>query len=131
MIRPDFHCSFFYRDELRRNSWVADIFVPSNYPNDLLYSSAEIIRPRKLSLGINFFYKYINYLINLFFIFLLVPRYQFVWYYGISHNATFLEKKLVKLSKFGQGFLFDFSWAQLFNTKILFSPSGCREQALK
>lgn len=131
MIRPDFHCSFFYRDELRRNSWVADIFVPSNYPNDLLYSSAEIIRPRKLSLGMNFFDKYINYLINLFFIFLLVPRYQFVWYYGISHNATFLEKKLGKLSKFGQGFLFDFSWAKLFNTKILFSPSGCKEQALK
>ena len=131
MIRPDFHCSFFYRDELRRNSWVADIFVPSNYPKDLLYSSEDIIRPWKLSLGIYFFDKYINYLINLFFIFLLVPRYQFVWYYGISHNATFLEKKLEKLPFFGKGFLLDFTWAKLFNTKIIFSPSGCKDQALK
>ena len=117
MIRPDFHCSFFYRDELRRNSWVADIFVPSNYPKDLLYSSEDIIRPWKLSLGIYFFDKYINFLINLFFIFLLVPRYQFVWYYGISHNATFLEKKLEKITIFWERFSFRFYLGKTFQYK--------------
>ena len=41
-VRPDYHCSFLYRDELRKSGWKADVYVPPNYPEKLLYSEKNI-----------------------------------------------------------------------------------------
>ena len=41
-VRPDYHCSFFYRDEFLKKGWKADIIVNHDYPDDLLYSNKNI-----------------------------------------------------------------------------------------
>jgi hypothetical protein len=43
-VRPDYHCSFFYRDEFRKLGWKADIIVGNNHPQDLLYSNKKILK---------------------------------------------------------------------------------------
>ena len=47
-VRPDYHCSFFYRDALRKSGWKADIFVPPGYPVSLLYSDSDILSPPQI-----------------------------------------------------------------------------------
>ena len=42
-VNPDYHCSFIYRDELRRLGWRANVYVPEGYPEALLYSNNDIL----------------------------------------------------------------------------------------
>jgi len=41
-VNPDYHCSFVYRDELRKLGWKANVYVPESYPKKLLYSKGDI-----------------------------------------------------------------------------------------
>ena len=69
-VRPDYHCSFFYRDEFRKLGWRADILVNYNYPQDLLYSNKKILRIKieKSNFKIlNYFINRINQILQIFF----------------------------------------------------------------
>ena len=40
---PDYHCSFLYRDELRKRNWKVDIYNQLDFPANLLYDDKDII----------------------------------------------------------------------------------------
>lgn len=126
-ICPDYHCSFLYRDELRRLGWKADIYVSSEYPEKLLYSEQDILRAPKLNSNHSVSI-YINFLLRSLYILLLLPRYKYHFYYGAINQIDFLENKLGLNEIFGDGFSL-FLWLQkLFRRKVIHVGSGCLEE---
>ena len=76
-INPDFHCSFFLRDEFRRIGWRADVLEQDPYPKELLFSDDYITdgsRLRNSRLG-----RITNRII---FFLKLIQRYKYFLVYG-------------------------------------------------
>jgi glycosyltransferase involved in cell wall biosynthesis len=126
-VRPDYHCTFFYRSELRKIGWRADIYVPWGYPNQLLYSQEDLKRPFKwgpfkYSPGnfANLFLASAWYLLNGW-------RYEFHVYYGKP------PEWLNIYSRFSPNGTQDLSLrvAKIWGCKLVFLPSGCYEELSK
>ncbi|MGD8813728.1 MAG: hypothetical protein PVI78_04550 [Anaerolineales bacterium] len=121
-VRPDYHNSFFLRDELRKLGWKADIFVESTYPEMLLYSNEDIVQFAKAR------YPFVQKLIKFVGFFLLLLRYRYFFAYGVP--GTFQGLNIFRrLNPFLQIFLgksFDLTLAILrgFGKKIVFVPTG-------
>ena len=130
-IIPDYHCSFFYRDEFRKLGWKADIYVPWSYPSKLLYSDQDIIRPLKIANEKIKLNRFLNHLLVLFSWLSKFWKYKFHLYYGRPPIITFFDKKL-KLNKiFGEDFLIELWLAKLFRIKLIFLPTGCHDEESK
>jgi hypothetical protein len=126
-IRPDYHCTFFYRDEFRKLGWVADILVPSDYPEQLLYSQESVIRPPALLGNVLISSKFVNYLVKLFWWFAVFWRYEFHLYHGRPPLFSYFEKKLGLNRLFGSDFLFELWLSKIFRVKLIYLPTGCRD----
>ena len=96
-VVPDYHVAFMYRDELRRLGWKVDIFVPNDYPRDLLYSDHDIMRvPCKFGS-----YRIPQHLIRLLeyvCLILKIPMYDY-FYFHASLGAPIHVEKWLGLSK--------------------------------
>ena len=127
-ISPDYHCSFAYRDELRRLGWKADIFVPPGYPADMLFGKPDLKIPNFRR--IKFFGKYLeNIAVPILFL-LIFRRYKFHFYYcGLDH-FHFLEKKLGVSRIFGDTFRFHLWLAKKFKRIVIHLPSGLPDEAM-
>lgn len=130
-VRPDYHCSFFYRDEFRKNGWKADIYVDWAYPMNLLYSDHDILRAPRLRDCGSLVVRLINHLLLIFWWLSRFWRYQFHLYYGRNPAVTFLEEKLYLKKLFGQGFLVELWLAKLFGVKLIFLSTGCHDDESK
>lgn len=123
---PDYHCTFAYKKELEKLQWTADIFVDGfNYPSHILWdeTSSKIMNFNK------------RYPYTFWFIF-HVPRYEYLIFYGRSRVSKFMHHP--RLNKFGffqklriSGFSPLLAWATLVRTKIIYLPSGCRDEFTK
>lgn len=127
-FNPDYHCSFFLRDELRRRDWHADIFVPSWYPKQLLFSEDAIFE--KTSYGVDFGgATWIRMARALLQRTTLMMRYRYVIHYGT------LNMGVPPTGLQGKVFLFLLkSWyrlIQLTGVRFVFLPSGCRDHVAK
>lgn len=126
-ISPDYHCSFFYRDELRKLGWKADIYVSNIYPRKLLYSDKDILLSPGVNIGgrlgllINVFLRCLIYLA-------VIMRYKYHLYYGGIDQFSFYESKLGLTRLFGESFRLQLWLAKLFKRKIIQLPSGCLEE---
>lgn len=129
-VRPDFHCSFFYRDELRELGWKADIFVPVTYPKHLLFSQDDIIlepksplddKTSKVLRGINFILKFIWF-------FLRTLPYKYLVFYGRPRSFLNFEDKILPKFLRDKGFSIELSLLKFFNKKFIYLPTGCLEQ---
>lgn len=118
-VIPDYHSSFFFRDELRHLGWKADIYVPYWYPKPTLYSedvihygekpaSKLVLRIKNFLFLLKFFYSYQNYFLY------------------SSPNIIPLHDDWM-MSLFGRGFQLDMMLAKTLRKKIIFMPSGCNQ----
>lgn len=121
-VIPDYHCSFFYRDALKKRGWDAAIYVPSDYPKKLLYQKDNVLRIKNVPDRLKPFYHFIT-LIFWFF------RYKYFFLYGSMRILPVLPKRLE--TKISTDFCFDLFLAKLFKKKIIFFPSGCLYTDLK
>lgn len=126
-VRPDYHCSFFYRKNLREMGWKADIFVEASYPKQLLYQNDEILTP--FQLNDKFFLSwYLNKILNFFYYLRILSRYKYYVYYSRPSYTFDLWENKLRLDKiFGSGFSLSLSIAKLFGRKIIYLPAGCHD----
>ena len=126
-VKPDYHSSFFLRDELRKLGWESDIFIDWTYPRDLLYEKKDVIGMRYFK-NSNIFFKLINFLINLLSFCYKAAKYDFIIYYGeLSIFPT-----LNILSKRHSSFCLELFYLKtILKKKIIFQPAGCHDQMLK
>jgi glycosyltransferase involved in cell wall biosynthesis len=130
-IRPDYHCSFFYRDEFRKIGWKAEIFVPDGYPNNLLFSEKDILRSANAPVNAGPMLRYIRQLANLIWYLTNFWRYRYHIYYGRPPEFNFKERKLGLNLFFNSSFLVSLSLAKLFGCRLIYCPTGCHDQELK
>ena len=130
-VRPDYHCSFIYRDSFRRAGWQADVFVPLTYPENLLYSNHDIIRPVQIITGTSKIALILNH-VSLIFCWLIVFwRYKFHVYYGRPPLVSFLESRIGLCKLFGDGFSIELWLSRLLRRKLIFLPTGCHDEESK
>lgn len=129
-VRPDYHCSFIYRDELRKHGWKADIYVPWNYPQMLLYSAKDILRAPQIKLRIRKV-SVVNRLLLMLWWLATFWRYHFHIYYGRPTVLSSIGIKLGFTRLFGESFLLELWLAKLFRIKLIFLPTGCHDDESK
>ena len=129
-VVPDYHTSFIYRDELRAQGWKADIYVPADYPSQMLYSDKGILRAwriRKDFFGVNS----VNAFINFLYFSVLTFRYKYQIHYGSLATAPTIERLLVRYKLVKPSFLLSLGLAKALRRKIIYVPSGCRDEELR
>ncbi|WP_024954313.1 glycosyltransferase [Sulfurospirillum arcachonense] len=120
-VIPDYHCSFFYRDALRKRGWKADIYLPNNYPKKLLYTDNVIIIKNVVKI-FKPFYHFFVFCIWLF-------KYKYFFIYG-GHRLLPLLPVFVE-NLFGKNFYLDLFLLKFLNKKLIYLPSGCIDIDLK
>jgi hypothetical protein len=126
-VRPDYHCTFFHRDELRRLGWKADIFVDANYPEKLLYCDRDILRIPSTPVT-RPYHRYLNAFRGVAFYISVFWRYKYHFYYGGFDAFSFQERRLGLTRLFGESFRVHLWLAKVFRRKIVRLPTGCREE---
>jgi hypothetical protein len=133
-VRPDYHCSFFYRDEFRKQGWKADIYVPADYPENLLYSGQDILSPPVLP-GKK---TRVKAVLNKFMMFLwwhtIFWKYDTHLYYGhppIIRLGKILDHILLFSRIVGRDFCWELWIAKLLGINLIFLPTGCLDSDLK
>lgn len=133
-VRPDYHCSFFYRDEFIRQGWRADIFVESNYPQNLLYSNEDILRPPAIKGSSSRLKGVLNQVILFVWWHTIFWKYDAHFYYGhppILGLGRILERVFPFYELVGKDFCWELWIAKLFGIKLIFVPTGCLDSDLK
>jgi hypothetical protein len=126
-VIPDYHCSYLYRDELRKLGWKVDIYVPWSYPDQLLFSSDDVVRPPRISRRETKSFRILNsFLADLWFL-TRAWKYRFHLYYGrplawftawsriFPNQAPVLALKLSKA----------------LGIKLIYLPTGCHDELSK
>ena len=122
-VNPDYHCSFFLRDEFRRLGWKADLYKSHTYPDRLLFSEDYIVEPRSSFFLLYFFQR-------LMFLFKLIWRYNYFVVYGNPRIYPLYPNEYVR-SLLPEHFSIELMLFKLFKKKLIHFPSGCREEVLK
>ncbi len=130
-VRPDYHCSFFYRDELRKLGWKADILVDPGYPDGLLYSSDDILRPPRLPAQHLRVCRWLTQLMCLFLYLAVFWKYRVHVYYGRPPVVDCLEAQTGLTKLFGKDFLVTAWLARAVGCKLVFVPTGCHDEDAK
>ena len=130
-VVPDYHCSFFYREQLIESGWKADIYAPNSYPKNLLYSQESILRSPYIPFNNILIIKYINQLLLVFWWMLKFWRYEFHIYYGEPPAVNVLESKLGLTRLFGKDFVLELWLSKIFGVKLIHLPPGCRNDETK
>lgn len=122
-VNPDFHCSFFLKDEFRRIGWSADVLKQEPYPEKLLYSDDYITE------GSRFKNSRLGRITNRTIFFLkLIHRYKYFLVYGSPEVYLLYRTKAAhnSYSKFSP----ELTLLKLLKKKIISFPSGCLEEVL-
>lgn len=127
-IRPDYHCSFFYRDEFRKLGWCADIFVNPGFPQKLLYSNKDIIKSPEFPGKNNKLVRGLNRIVLILWWLIKFWRYQYHVYYGRPPVIEMLEDRLGLTKLFGGDFLIELWLAKIAKVKLVYLPTGCHEE---
>lgn len=111
--------------------WKADIFLPLNYPENLLYSRENLLRPFQFFGGSNRLVKLLNHILLILWWLTKFWRYEYHLYYGQPPVVEIFERKLGLTRIFGDSFSIELWLAKLFGVKLIFLPTGCREEESK
>lgn len=126
-VNPDYHCSFFYREEFIRLGWKADIYAQWSYPKKLLFSDKEIVGPISVNNKFGLF-RLLNRIFTILWYLGNFWRYKYHLYYGSPPIVSLKEKWLGLEAVFGKGFLLTLWVAKVFGCKIIYLPTGCLEE---
>jgi len=127
-FNPDYHCSFFLRDELRRRGWHADVFVPSWYPQQLLFSDDAIFERTDYGIGSGFLHL-IRMAQGLLERTRLMVRYRYVIHYGSLNMGT--PPTGIRLQMFLMNRTIWYRFMQLTGVQFIYLPSGCLDHVSK
>lgn len=133
-VRPDYHCSFFYRDEFRKNGWEADIFVEPTHPKNLLFSTHDVITPPLFKLKKSRLFNVLNEIVLFFWWHSIFWKYDIHFYYGhppILGIGKVLERIFPFSKLVGTNFCWELWIAKFFGKKLIFIPTGCLDSDLK
>lgn len=129
-VCPDYHTSFVYRDAFRSEGWKADIYVPLHYPDHLLFSREGILRARGLS-GEGVIARSFNVISGFMYFNVISFRYKHQIHYGALSAGLLLENQLASKGLIRKSFLFSLQIAKILKRKIIYIPSGCRDEELR
>lgn len=128
-IYPDYHCSYIYRNQLRELGWIADIYVPSGYPELLLFDEPDLRPPESKSFGR--FSEFWTSLKTQKLYLKLLLKYKYHFYSGNVEHFTFGFEESLKLKYlFGKTFRINLFLAKLFGCRILYLPSGSPDEEM-
>jgi len=127
-ISPDYHCTFFYRNELRKLGWKADIYVPSNYPELMLFDSPDYIFKSKIK-SVRALKLY-RFLWQIWFFLTTALRYRYHFYHCGIDQFSFGEKHLTFLGLKDSEFRVHLWITKLLNIKIIHMPSGVPDEEM-
>jgi hypothetical protein len=113
-FNPDYHCSFFLRDELRKRGWRAEISVSSSYPDQLLWSN-DVKRNSNISSRIQFIRRWAS-----------IARYRYVVHYGAIGSGLGKRSKVIDF-----GIVLWVNFLRLFGLHLVYLPSGCNDYMTK
>jgi hypothetical protein len=130
-VCPDYHCSFFYREQLRKAGWKVDIYLPKFYPEGLLFSSENLLKSPKISEEIFPLFKVFNHFLLIFYWMTKFWRYEYHFYYGRTPVVNLFERQIGLTRLFGNDFLIELWLAKLFGIKLIYLPTGCRDEEIK
>ena len=130
-VRPDYHCSFIYREQFRKEGWKADIYLPQNYPNDLLFADVGLLRPPKINNTNLILLKILNHILLILWWLTKFWRYEYHCYYGEPPVVSFIERRVGLTYIFGDDFCLELWLAKLFGIKLIFLSPGCRNDESK
>jgi len=130
-VRPDYHCSFLYRDELRKLGWKADIYVPWSYPEQLLYSEEGVKRPFRFSKSNRRSARYFNHAASLLWFLFNFWRYSFHVYYGRPPQWNFGDNKLPVIKDGADTWQVSLRLSNLLGCKLIYLPTGCNDELSK
>ena len=130
-VRPDYHCTFIHREQFIKAGWIADIYLPRGYPDELLYSNENLIKPPQFSGYDNFLLKLVNHTLLILWWLSKFWKYEFHFYYGEPPIINFFEQHIGLGRLFGANFLIELWLAKLFGVKLIFISTGCREEDSK
>jgi|688.fasta_scaffold76460_3 hypothetical protein len=125
---PDYHNTFTIANILSNRGWRVGIWVPSDYPRQLLFSNQFVANSIKLqgnsSSKKSTVIQSVWYLGNFF-------KFRYHVYYSRLRKFTFFESKLGLTKLFGQDFSLALWLAKLIGVKIIYVPSGCHDEISK
>ncbi len=127
-IYPDYHCSFIYRDTLRKLGWASDIYVPDGYPSTLLYGTPDVLGPVAKSSKVldQFIFGLKSELLYL----KILSRYKYHVYHGNLEHFTLIENHRFFSRFFGKSLRINLQLAKLLGRKIIFLPSGAPDEEM-
>jgi len=111
-FNPDYHCSFFLRDELRKRGWKAEISVGSWYPQKLLWAD-DVLRVRNSRYVPEHLSRWIQ-----------TWRFRYIVHYGAMASGIGWSARLQDWVVVGKIFRY-------LGSKFVYVPSGCHEHRLK
>ena len=130
-VRPDYHCSFIYKENFRKLGWKADIYVQGDYPKDLLFSVKDVLRAPSVKTNNSRIKIKFNLIIEFLWWFTIFWKYKYHIYYSFTPLSLFIEKKLRITNLFGESFLFELSLAKILGIKLIYLPTGCHQEETK
>jgi hypothetical protein len=127
-VSPDYHCSFFYRNELRKMGWRADIYVPPNYPALMLFDKPDFeYRPIT---GSQWLLKSHRFFWQISIFFFILFRYKYHFYHCGIDQFSFGETKLPFVQVFDRSFRIHLWLSKLLGRKIIHMPSGVPDEEM-
>lgn len=123
-ISPDYHCSFIYAENLLNKNIYSKIYIPPNYPTQLLYSKKNTIINNFN--GIPIIRNVINFIISLYLL-----SFNCHICYGSVKYFYFGENFLHRIGLISKDTSIYLKIAKLLKIKIIYVPSGCHDEDLK
>lgn len=108
--------------------WRADIYVPWKYPDKLLYSTQDILRPWRVRRLPKKLRRAVNHVFGVMWWLRFAQRYRTHIYYGRPPALTYFERALRLERLFGAGFSFELALARALRIRLVYLPTGCHDQ---
>ena len=129
-VAPDYHSSFALRDEFRRIGWRADVYVPAGFPSRFLFEVEDVIFAKNYE-NFSLMRKYLLGALNFMHFIWISRRYKFQIHYGALSQPQFIELHPLIKRILGDEFHPGIWLSRFMRRKIIYLPSGCRDEELR
>ena len=129
-VSPDYHSSFALRNEFRRIGWIADVYVPAGFPERFLFESTDVIRAKNYE-NLRLILKYVLGAFNFVHFIWICRKYKFQIHYGALSQPQFIDLPRFLKEILGEEFHLGLWLLNLLGKKIIYNPSGCRDEELR
>jgi len=129
-VHPDYHNSFFIRDALRSKGWKADIYRSGNYPPLLLYRADCITDNIDATAPLSLWGRLQRLWKKTRFFYSNILKYKYFVIYGTPYIYSFIPGR-ISLWLERHNICFELALLKFLGKKIIYEPSGCKEEALQ